>query len=145
MSRSSDLVGTWSLVSFVASGPNGELRHPWGERPSGELIYTANGHMAVVMAQPERAKFASGDPLQGTPEEVRQAFEGMEAYAGTYEVDMHEQCVVHHVAIHRLPNWEGSVQRRHFLLQGDHLTLRTPPFSLRGSDWVLVLVWRRTA
>ena len=99
--------------------------------------------MAVVMARPERRRFASPDPLGGMSDEVREAFEGMEAYAGTYEINRGERTVKHHVAIHRFPNWEGSVQERYFSIVDDELTLRTPSMSLRGGTLTLVLVWRR--
>jgi|KBSSwiStaDraftv2_1062776.scaffolds.fasta_scaffold20830_5 hypothetical protein len=69
----------------------------------------------------------------------------MEAYAGTYEINTSERTVKHHVTIHRFPNWEGSVQERHFSVVNDELTLRTPTMSFRGGSLTLILVWRKAA
>ena len=140
-----EIVGTWALRSFVATGSNGERRDVWGERPTGQLIYTSDGHMAVVMARSDRMKFVSADPLGGTPEEVKQAFEGMEAYAGTYHIDSDRGAVIHQTNICRLPNWEGGNQLRYASLSADELTLRTAPVQVRGGEWVLTLVWHRVA
>lgn len=140
-----ELIGTWTLRSFVAIGSNGERREVWGEQPAGQLVYTSDGHMAVVMTRPDRARFVSADPFGGTLDEVKQAFEGMEAYAGTYHVDGDSGAVIHQTNISRLPNWEGGSQVRYASLNADELTLRTPPVRARGGEWVLTLVWRRLA
>ena len=143
--HSNELVGTWSLVSFVAVGPNGEEAHPWGKNPIGQLIYTESGHMSGVLSRAGRSKFASPDPRAGTTEEIKQAFEGMEAYAGTYEVNSAEGVVTHHPAVCRLPNWEGRDQKRHFVLRGEELSLSTAPVLAHGAEWTLNLIWRRMA
>ena len=137
------LVGTWTLLSFKAKSSAGDERHPHGTNPVGQLVYTAEGYMSVVMSRSNRPKFASADLVGGTPEEVRQAFEGLEAYAGTYEVDAARGTVTHHLAVCRYPNWEGQSQLRHFELSGDHLVLSTPPMTARGAQWVYTLVWQR--
>jgi hypothetical protein len=88
MNTSDLVVGTWSLVSFVARRTDGgETREPWGQTPAGRLIYTADGHVAAVLAKPDRAPFVSEDPTGGTLDEINEAFEGLEAYAGRYEFD----------------------------------------------------------
>ncbi|MHB1342927.1 MAG: lipocalin-like domain-containing protein [Thermoleophilia bacterium] len=138
-----DLVGTWSLVSFTALSSSGEERHPHGRSPVGLLIYTSDGHMSAVISRSNRPKFASSDLVGGTPEEIKQAFEGLEAYAGTYEVDGERATVTHHLAVCRFPNWEGGSQVRHFILTGDRLLLTTPPMTARGAEWVYTITWQR--
>ena len=138
-----ELVGTWSLVSFTAKSSAGDERHPHGTNPIGQLIYTADGHMSVVLSRSNRPRFAKADLMGGTPEEIRQAFEGLEAYAGTYEADAARGTVIHHLAVCRFPNWEGGSQLRHFTLSGDHLLLATPPMTARGAEWVYTLAWQR--
>jgi len=74
--RPEDLIGTWSLESFTAKGSDGVEGLPFGESPQGLLTYTASGHMAAVLMRSGRPKFSSGDLRGGTPEEIKQAFEG---------------------------------------------------------------------
>lgn len=105
----------------------GEVFHPYGEAPQGMLIYDASGYMSVVLMRPGRPKFLGGDPLSGTAEELKEAFEGFDAYSGRYEVDLEKGIVTHHLEACRFPNWEGTDQVRYFELSGDRLVLSTPP------------------
>lgn len=44
------LVGTWSLDDVTEIGDDEEVKgKPYGDRPAGQLIYTADAHMAVVI------------------------------------------------------------------------------------------------
>ncbi len=83
--------------------------------------------------------------LGGTPEEIKQAFEGFDAYAGTYEFDEASGTATHHAEVARFPNWEGTSQLRYARLVDGSLHLGTPPISALGQEWVLSLVWRRAA
>lgn len=137
------LVGTWMLESCIGSSSSGEERLSYGPNPVGQLIYTSDGYMSVVMSRHNRPKFASTDLVGGTTEELKRAFEGLEAYAGPYEVNAENGTVTHHLAVCRYPNWESSSQLRHFVLSGDLLLLSTLPMVARGQDWVYTLTWRR--
>jgi Lipocalin-like domain len=141
--RLEDLVGTWSLESCIAKRPNGAEVFPFGEAPRGLLTYTASGYMSAVLMSSGRQRFASSDHRGGTLEEVKQAFEGFDAYAGTYELDEKSGTVTHHTEVARLPNWEGTAQVRYASLVGSGLHLETPPILSRGQEWVLCLAWRR--
>ena len=141
--QAKDLVGTWSLKSYIANGSDGTEAFPFGESPQGLLTYTAEGHMAVVFMSRGRPKFASGDPLGGTLEEIKQAFEGFDAYAGKYECDETSGTVTHHVEVARFPNWVNTLQVRYPRLVDGWLHLGTPPIPALGQEWVLSLVWRR--
>jgi hypothetical protein len=138
-----ELVGTWTLESFTAANPAGGKRFPHGADPVGQLIYTAEGSMSAVLTRRSRPKFASADLAGGTQEELRWAFEGLEAYAGRYEVDADRGTVIHHLEVCRYPNWEGSSQLRYFRLTGDCLLLTTLPMNAGGREWVYTLCWRR--
>jgi hypothetical protein len=109
------------------------------------LTYDAQGHVSVVMMRCGRSKFASGDDTDATHEEIKEAFEGFEAYYGTYEVDIEQGTVTHHIEGCRFPNWEGTDQMRFFELSGDQLHLRTTPYMGYGKEWVWCLVWERVA
>jgi Lipocalin-like domain len=136
------LVGHWNLVS-CESMADGRIEYPYGEDAVGQIAYDAAGHMAVQIMRPGRKPFAAGDPGAGTPDELSAAFLGYAAYYGTYSVDESAGVVTHHLAASLFPNWVGSDQRRHYVLEGDRLTLTTPPILSRGKPRVFRLVWKR--
>jgi len=106
-------------------------------------MYDANGHVSVHIMRPDRPAFASGDQLEGTPVEIKSAFEGFIAYYGAYEVNQEEGIVTHHVEGSLFPNWVGSAQRRFFEFSGNRLTISTPPIPMGGEKIVGLLIWER--
>ncbi|MBI2939020.1 MAG: lipocalin-like domain-containing protein [Chloroflexi bacterium] len=137
------LVGVWKLVSFESRSADGEVEHLFGRDPIGQLIYTADGHMSVIFGQAGRNLFEVDDVRGGTAAERDRAMGTFQAYFGRYSVGESE--VVHHVELCLFPNWKGVDQRRFFRLDGDTLTLTTPPMLARGKQRVSRLVWRRSA
>ena len=101
--------------------------------------------MAAVVMRSGRTKFASGDALGrgGTCEEIKEAVEGLEAYAGRYEFDEGTSVVTHYVDVAMLPNLEGSAQVRCARMLGATLQLSTPEFAAMGQNWVFTFAWRR--
>lgn len=97
---------------------------------------------AVVMAS-GRPRSSSGDQRGGTPDEIRHAFEGFDAYAGTYEMDEESGTITHRAQVARFPNWEGTAQVRYATLVDGKLHLATPPVLAEGQDWIATLTWRR--
>ena len=135
-----NLEGTWKFVSLEAVSSNGEVFYPYGENPFGRLTYSSDGRMFVLLMDPDRPSFTSNDPLSGTPEEVRAAFEGFDAYCGTYDIDGHQGIVTHHIEGGKFPNWVGTDQVRYFELSGNQLTLTALPIVLDGVEWTLKAV-----
>jgi hypothetical protein len=142
--KSADLLGTWSLETFSAKGADGTEIFPFGDAPKGLITYTTAGYMAAVLMRSGRPKFASGDPLGGRPEEIKEAFEGFDAYAGRYEFDEETSIATHHAEVARFPNWENSAQVRYAKLVGAKLYLSTPEIFAMGQKWVATLTWRKT-
>lgn len=137
------LAGTWRLVSFESRTSNGEVRHPLGRSQAGQLLYDAGGHMSAQLMTPDRPKFASGDRLRGSDAELRAATDGYIAYYGTYSVDVSAGIVTHHVQGALFPNSIGGDEVRYFRLDGDRLTITTPPMQLDAEQVTTVLVWER--
>ena len=136
------IAGVWRLDSFAARDARGAVSGPMGERPSGLLIYTPSGWMSVHVSHGDRAHFASDDPLLATMEERARAFAtGFIVYSGRYEVE--ENRIRHFVETSVHPNWPGVVFERTFELDGDRLTLRTPPVNLGGAALASELHWHR--
>jgi len=136
------LVGHWTLVSFeIVSGSQTE--YPFGRDAIGQITYDTAGHMAVQVMKAGRPTFASVDQAAGTADEVSAAFHGYVAYYGTYRVDEGARVVTHRLTGSLFPNWLGSEQRREIVLEGNRLTLSTPPIPFQGKDRVFRAIWKR--
>jgi len=143
VARDPSLVGTWRLVRFESRAADGQVRYPMGERVEGQLIYTASGHVSTHIMRAGRRAFASGDRARGTDAETRAAFVGYLAYYGTYAVDAAAGTIHHAIDGASFPNWIGTTQVRPFVLDGDELTITTPPLQAAGEALTTVLVWTR--
>jgi hypothetical protein len=141
--KDSPLVGTWRLMSFESRTSSGKVQPQLGGAAKGQLIYTADGHMSAQLGDPARPHFALNDWERGTETEVRAAFTGYIAYYGRYSIGPYPDLVTHHVDGALFPNWTGGVQVRDFQVQGDKLTITTPPICIAGEDIVTILVWER--
>lgn len=140
---STSIVGRWKLISLSAENPAGDVRYPYGESPFGMLMYDADGYMSLLIMRRNRSKFASGDMLGGTPEEIKEAFEGFDAYCGTYEVDEKNSMVTHHIEGARFPNFEMMEQVRYFEFFANRLIIKTKPIPSLGTEWVVTHIWER--
>ena len=143
--QSVSVVGTWKLISAKAQNSDEDVIHPYGEDPSGMLMYDSKGYMFAVLMRPGRSRFVSGDPLGGTSEEIKEAFEGFYAYCGTYEVNAEKRTVTHHLKASGFPNWEGTDQLRYFEFSGTRLILKTAPIPALGTEWIVSLIWEQMA
>lgn len=137
------LVGSWRLVSYEGRSTDGRVTLDYGTTPQGRLTYDQAGRMSVHLLKPDRKKFASGDFLRPTPEELREAVEGYFGYYGRYTVDEKARVVTHHVEGALYPNYIGTDQRRVFKLEGNRLILQTPPERAGGTDVTYSIVWER--
>jgi len=107
------------------------------------VMFDDGGRMSIHLMNPERSQFASGDFLRPTAEERREAFNGYFGYFGAYSVDETADVVSFHVEGAAYPNYIGTDQKRFFSLEGNRLTLRTPPERAGGADITYVIVWER--
>ncbi len=108
---SPSIAGTWSLVS-LSEDHHGQITHPIGDHPQGQVIYGEHGELAVILVSSDREK-KPGNPL--TP--IGPAI----AYCGTYNVSGTD--IVYHVTASTYPNFAGTEQKGTFALKGDTLTL----------------------
>ena len=135
------LVGNWRLRSYTAQNADGDTMHPLTENPLGILSYDADGRMSVTLTQTDRPRFASDNAFQSAEAERAAAFDTYFSYCGTYIV--HPDHVVHHIELCSFPNWNGTEQTRLYALEGDILTLRTPPMPGKETNIVATLTWER--
>jgi len=116
------LPGGWLLESFVSRRDGtGPVRYPFGEHPSGLILYTTDGHMSAQLT-PGTGEFVS--------------------YGGRFEVDEAAATVTHHVIIATMPELLLEPLIRHARVEDDRLTLSARQTTDEGAIHS-TLVWRR--
>ena len=138
-----DIVGTWRLESWVAQDQETGTRvDVFGANPNGYLIYTPGGRMSVNLTADGR-KPLSGDRFSTPAEERALAFSTGIAYSGTYTVQ--GETVTHRVEVASFQNWVGTEQARFATVEGDTLTMKTPPIPgpPDGRKKVMTLILKR--
>jgi hypothetical protein len=95
-----------------------------------------------MLVDPRRAHWKSED--EPTAEELRTTFDHFNAYCGTFEVNVQESFLVHHIEIGMVPNEIGESAKRQFQLVDEQLVLRPAPPLAKG---VLeyTLTWAKVA
>jgi hypothetical protein len=139
------LVGTWSLSSFVERDiETGVENHPFGKRPLGLILYTPDGYVSAQLQRPERPPFADVDILRATPEEYAAAGSSYIAYSDRFFVDEGKKSLSHEMAVSFFPNWFGQRQVRLVEVNGEYLRLSTDgPQRVNGGLKTATLTWRR--
>lgn len=126
------LAGTYR-VEVVEQETAAGVRHPFGQKVAGMLLYGTDGSMAAVVGAGERPPLDM-DLLAATvsaaEHDLAVAFQSAYGFAGTYEIV--GDAVHHHIAVSTVPNWAGTDQVRPFVLAGDELTLRPPGWRVVG-------------
>lgn len=138
------VVGVWKLVSYTTTDPDtGEVFYPFGKNASGYILYTAGGRMAALLQADGRKRFSAGNRINAPVEERAEAFSTSTAYTGTYTYTGDR--VVHHVEVATNPDWAGGDQMRYLKVEGNRLTITTPPLPTRpdGKLRVSVLAWEK--
>ncbi len=136
------LVGAWKLSSFVVTHPDGRQTWPFGERPIGLAVFTADGWASAHLMRPDRRDFADAD-APPSPEEAQDAFRGFVAYFGRYEVDSERRVLTTHVEGSAHPNWIGGNQVRDYEFRGEQLVLRPPARKGPAGPTQMELCWDR--
>jgi hypothetical protein len=124
------LVGSWTLVSTDAYGPN----------PKGSYMFDPNGRFSAILMRSELPKYASNNRTQGTPAEYKGTVDGSLAYFGTYSANGTDLTL--HVEGSTYPNWSGTDQKRtNVSVTGDELkyTVSAPS----GGGPANVTIWKR--
>jgi hypothetical protein len=140
----SQLVGVWTLVSFVSQQDGLEESFPFGPKPEGFLIYTSDGYVSAQLMKPGRSLFQSRDWQHATASEFQDAGSGYIGYCGVYAVDEEKETVTHFPSVAFIPNLINGKQLRSVDLRGDRLTLRTTgSFVENGKPITSRLEWQR--
>ena len=136
--RAEDLVGTWIIQSFLMEDcTTGRRTRPWGEQPSGTVVFGSDGRMFALIT-------AGGRSAPAGEADEAAAFRSMLAYSGHYRVEPPNRLVTS-VDIAWFEPWVGSEQVRYCELSGDSLFLTSAPLDLprQGEATFAVVTWRR--
>jgi hypothetical protein len=106
------LVGTWTLVSIIATDKSGAKSDRRGPNPKGLLIFEPNGYFSLLTARSDIPNFAINNVNQGTAEENKAVMTGMIANVGTWSVDETIKTITTNVEAGSFPNLNGNTQTR---------------------------------
>jgi len=145
MTDTPSLVGTWSLVSFVALDGTGGSRPYWDDRAAGLIVYTPDGRVSAQVYDARRPRL--GTPWErASPAAAQAAFVGMASYYGRYRVDASRSTVTHVVEGAMSPDWIGTeLVRGYRFLTSDRVELRVLTSADGQSAENTVLTWERVA
>ena len=134
--------GVWQVVDYTATDPaTGAVTHPFGLNPIGSAIYTAKGHMSVLVAGSHRV------PSMGTgakrAQERAELFDGLYAYTGSYTIK--GNTVTLHIDSAWQPGWVGTEKTRTLKLDHDVLSIVTEPMTspVDGKTYISTTIFRR--
>jgi hypothetical protein len=144
------LIGGWSLKSRVTTTADGRVivDPSLSATPKGILIYDAYGNVAAQLSRPGRSVEMLTDEcrkaiaIKGTSD-TAQTVLGYDAYFGTYTVDAERGIVTHHLESALFPGDVGKSITRHFVLDGDTLTIKFTTTLGDGTAVTRTLLWSR--
>ncbi len=131
------LVGSWRLLSWQVIAEDGTAQDVFGAKPKGYLVLTREGRSIVVTTAEGRK------PGMGEAERAA-LHKSMLAYSGRYRIDGNDFVTTVEVSWNEA--WNGSEQRRHFRLEGDHLLIESAPapsIIFPGKTDFRRIVWER--
>jgi hypothetical protein len=106
------------------------------------LIFSADGHYALVITRNDLPKFAAESRVKGTPDENKAVVAGSIAHFGRYSVDEKDKAIVYRIESSTFANWNGTEQKRPFELKGNQLRYTNPKPSAGGPPTGRV-IWNR--
>jgi Lipocalin-like domain len=116
----------WKLISWETVRANGQaLNLIMGPHPTGLIMYSPNGYMAVQVMHDPRPTL---NYLTAAGDEFKQAYLGYYAYWGTYTINEADSTVEHNIQSSLYPVEVGRKFKRSLLFDGAKLVLTTPPF-----------------
>ncbi|WP_420138358.1 lipocalin-like domain-containing protein [Sphingomonas sp.] len=139
-----EVLGTWRMVSATLE-EKGHTSQPYGPRPAGMLVFTADMHFVEVLTDPNTARFASDLRGEGTDAENRRAMASSIGFFGTYSVDAAGRFAGNRVDGATFPNWVGSrrtTRDLRFVVDGDRMieTFTRPGGALLQAEYRRVRV-----
>jgi hypothetical protein len=137
------IVGTWDFVVAEITTADGKKSFPFGQRPKGMLVFTADGHFSQVHVSGDLPRIEGNNRLGGTPEQNTAIVHGSLALVGTYSVDEAKKTLTFNIVASTFPNQWGTSQTRTIdLLTADEFR-NTNPAASRDGPAVAANIYRR--
>jgi Lipocalin-like domain len=116
---STQLIGTWKLVSWSTKFDGGDTVEPYGPNAKGRLVLTPDRRWIIILTGANRRPAKS-------VEEKATLLDSMLAYSGVFTIEGDK--IITHVEMSSNEIYTGANQNqtRFFRIEGDKLTLRTP-------------------
>jgi hypothetical protein len=140
----SRLLGVWSLTEAVTI--KGNETFPWFGRHlpiTGNLMYAESGWMSVQIAGGVPGTISRADFIKLPAADQKVWLDEYYAYYGTFEIDEIAHVVTHHILSSLLPYETATALKRDVTIDGDLLTLLTPPRDESGGRTFNRLVWKK--
>ena len=110
--------GVWKLVAYeVEIQSTGQKEYPMGQKPTGYVIFTAEGRVFFVLT-------GEGRKTGKTDQERAALLGSVVAYTGTYRLEADKWITKVEVAWN--PEWVGTEQSRSYKIDGNRLQVLTP-------------------
>ncbi len=120
------LQGVWKLVSYeVEIQTTGQKEFPMGQKPTGYVIFTAEGRVFFILTGEDRK------PAK-TVQDRADLLSSLVSYTGAYRLEGDKWITSVEVAWN--PEWIGTEQARSYKVDGDSLQVLTP--------WRVMPNWR---
>jgi hypothetical protein len=109
--------GVWKLVSYeVEIQSTGQKEFPMGQKPTGYVIFTAEGRVFFILT-------GEGRKPAKTDQDRAALLSSLVSYTGAYRVEGDKWITKVEVAWN--PEWIGTEQTRSFKVDGDRLQVLT--------------------
>lgn len=126
------LVGTWNVVSWERSAPDGTKVHTFGTSPQGINFFGDNGRFFVFFARSDLPKLASNIRAKATPQEAMALYQGTIAYHGTYTIDDAAKAINLRIEVTTFPNQAREQKRMIVSIADNDLTYTNPAATAGG-------------
>ena len=137
------IVGTWDFVIAEITTADGKKTLPFGDKPKGMVIFTADGHFTQVHVSGGLPKIASNNRLAGSDADNKAIVQGTLALFGTYTVDETKKTITYNIEASTFPNLEGVKQTRTIdALSADEFR-NTNPAAARDGPATALNIYRR--
>jgi Lipocalin-like domain len=137
------LVGTWSFVIAEITAADGNKTLPFGDKPKGMIIFTADGHFAQVHVAGDLPRIPSNNRLAGTDADNKAIVHGSLALFGSYTVDEDKKTLTFNIEGSTFPNLQGVKQTRTIDLLTDDEFRNTNPAAARDGPAVAANIYKR--
>ena len=137
------LVGTWNFVIAEITTADGKKTLPFGDKPKGMIIFTADGHFSQVHVAGDLPKIAANNRLAGPAEDNKAIVHGSLALFGSYTVDEDKKTLTFKIEGSNFPNLAGVAQTRTIDVLSDDEFRNTNPAASRDVPAIAANIYKR--